>query len=113
MQPINIDSNLTSFPIISPAGGLLGYVDEISRTPEKLIVSGWSVADEVGLCSKTLKVSTVPTLERKDVLEVYPGVISDNRGSRLGFHVKAEATEELWFFFLRIGHETHYVHIGF
>ena len=112
MNPIPMTDFPTNFPVIAPTGELLGYVDDLNKGPDKIAVAGWTVADEVGICSATLRVSTVPTVDRYDVSEIHPGLITQDRGVRLGFHVKADANDDMTYLFLRIGQETHYVYIG-
>lgn len=112
MNIINIETFPSSFPIIAPTGELIGYIDALDKNKGKIIVSGWTVAEEVGLCSGTVRISTIPTIDRTDVLEIHPGLIKQGRGIRVGFHLDTDAKENMSYLFFRIGHETHYIHIG-
>lgn len=102
----------TSFPIFASTGNVLGYVDDLIKLPDTITVSGWSVADEVGILSGRLRVSTAPTIPREDVVDVHPGLITRERGNRLGFELEANANGGITYLFLRIGQEAHYIFIG-
>lgn len=112
MKHFPVEAFPASFPVISHTGEILGYVDKITRKNGQISVVGWTVADEVGLCSEGLRISTAPTLRRVDVVTVHPGLASTDRGDQLGFHIKTDLKSAEVRLFLRAGHETHYIYLG-
>lgn len=85
MNPITINGFPASFPIIAPTAELIGYIDDLNKGHDKIAVNGWTVADEVGLCSGIVRVSTTPTIERNDVAEIHPGLIKQGADPALDF----------------------------
>lgn len=101
----------TSFPITSPDGRYIGYVDSITASDGEISISGWATTAEVGFLSGERKIIITPKIPRPDVVLAHPALSHPERGDKLGFHLSEKRTEGQTFLFLREGSETHYIHI--
>lgn len=110
-----LDKNMeeTSFPIISYSGKMIGFIDSINTQSKKIIIEGWTCADEVGVLVGLVRTTTQPAIHRPDVTKAHPALVLNRKDDKFGFYIEVDNVpkEDNIFIFLKEGNMAHYIKI--